>query len=595
MVVRQNPDIRDTHNRGFAVCAAFAHRSPESMKRLLLLLSVLLLTLPLSANAWWSGDWKYRKKIQVNASPTGADLKDNVADALVAVRLHSGNFLFSDCKPDGSDLRFVANDDKTPLRYFVESFDATNQLALIWVQLPHVTAGSSSDFFYVYSGNDKAPALNDPKGVYDAQVLLALEFSEAQPPFKDTSAYAHTVSGSDVKLDPSGLFGRAAAFDGGGLKIVPQAQTRIASGGALTFSAWIRPAAGGVAKLVAWGPFSVELSGDAVTAHLGTASATGGKLIAGSWSQVVVTGSDRLVVYVNGAPVASAPASVPEISGDISIGEGFHGSMDAVRIAASTRTAAWAQLESAQGMDGKLLVYGESEAAEEGGSTSYIGILFSSLTLDAKVIIAILGIMFLIAVSVMVSKGIQLHDTLRGNSAFLSDFERQPAEYLSPESTVAQSFAPGTLPASSLARMYETGMRELRPRLARGSGALAAESVAAIKASIDSTLIRENQKLNRLMVLLTIAISGGPFLGLLGTVVGVMITFASIAAAGDVNINAIAPGIAAALLATVAGLGVAIPSLFGYNYLITQIKSIAADMQAFSDEFICRMAEAHNQ
>ena len=95
-------------------------------------------------------------------------------------------------------------------------------------------------------------------------------------------------------------------------------------------------------------------------------------------------------------------------------------------------------------------------------------------------------------------------------------------------------------------------------------------------------------------MLLTIAISGGPFLGLLGTVVGVMITFASIAAAGDVNINAIAPGIAAALLATVAGLAVAIPSLFGYNYLITQIKAIAADMQAFSDEFICRMAETHN-
>ena len=55
------------------------------------------------------------------------------------------------------------------------------------------------------------------------------------------------------------------------------------------------------------------------------------------------------------------------------------------------------------------------------------------------------------------------------------------------------------------------------------------------------------QRLNRLMVVLTIAISGGPFLGLLGTVVGVMITFAAIAASGDVNVNAIAPGIAAAL------------------------------------------------
>jgi biopolymer transport protein ExbB len=97
------------------------------------------------------------------------------------------------------------------------------------------------------------------------------------------------------------------------------------------------------------------------------------------------------------------------------------------------------------------------------------------------------------------------------------------------------------------------------------------------------------------MVLLTIAISGGPFLGLLGTVVGVMITFAAIAAAGDVNVNAIAPGIAAALLATVAGLGVAIPALFGYNFLASRIKNISADMQIFVDEFVTRVAETYGQ
>ncbi len=94
-------------------------------------------------------------------------------------------------------------------------------------------------------------------------------------------------------------------------------------------------------------------------------------------------------------------------------------------------------------------------------------------------------------------------------------------------------------------------------------------------------------------MLLTIAISGGPFLGLLGTVVGVMITFAAIAAAGDVNVNAIAPGIAAALVATVAGLGVAIPALFGYNYLQTKIKSLSNDMTVFVDEFVTKMAETY--
>jgi len=73
----------------------------------------------------------------------------------------------------------------------------------------------------------------------------------------------------------------------------------------------------------------------------------------------------------------------------------------------------------------------------------------------------------------------------------------------------------------------------------------------------------------------------------------VMITFAAIAAAGDVNVNAIAPGIAAALLATVAGLGVAIPSLFAYNYLTIRIKDVSSEMQVFVDEFITRIAESY--
>ena len=61
------------------------------------------------------------------------------------------------------------------------------------------------------------------------------------------------------------------------------------------------------------------------------------------------------------------------------------------------------------------------------------------------------------------------------------------------------------------------------------------------------------------------------------------------------NVNAIAPGIAAALLATVAGLAVAIPALFGYNYLAGRIKNISADMHIFVDEFITRIAEVYDR
>ncbi|MCG8312528.1 MAG: MotA/TolQ/ExbB proton channel family protein [Pseudomonadales bacterium] len=142
-------------------------------------------------------------------------------------------------------------------------------------------------------------------------------------------------------------------------------------------------------------------------------------------------------------------------------------------------------------------------------------------------------------------------------------------------------------------------VKEVHARMGKAAGAqataLSPQAVEAIKAALDADMTREVQKLNGQMVLLTIAISGGPFLGLLGTVVGVMITFAAIAATGDVNIAAIAPGVAAALLTTVAGLFVAIPALFGYNWLMSRIKESVVDMRVFADEFLTRIAEYYGE
>jgi biopolymer transport protein ExbB len=146
--------------------------------------------------------------------------------------------------------------------------------------------------------------------------------------------------------------------------------------------------------------------------------------------------------------------------------------------------------------------------------------------------------------------------------------------------------------------LYHAAIGELNCLQTNEQQALPAEAWNYLRVKLDSQIVSESQRLNHNMVLLTIAIAGGPFLGLLGTVVGVMITFAAIAASGDVNINSIAPGIAAALLATVAGLAVAIPSLFAYNYLLTQIKNITAGMRIFADEFLAllamRAARQHN-
>jgi biopolymer transport protein ExbB len=148
---------------------------------------------------------------------------------------------------------------------------------------------------------------------------------------------------------------------------------------------------------------------------------------------------------------------------------------------------------------------------------------------------------------------------------------------------------------SPLYHIYQIGSAEIQARLSNardGFRGLSGRSMQAIKATLDGGLIREVQRLNSQLVFLTIGIAGGPYLGLLGTVIGVMITFAVIAKSGEVEVNSIAPGIAGALLATVAGLAVAIPALFAYSYISSRIKDAVSEMQIFIAEFVAKIAEA---
>ncbi len=208
---------------------------------------------------------------------------------------------------------------------------------------------------------------------------------------------------------------------------------------------------------------------------------------------------------------------------------------------------------------------------------------------------------------VMVDKASHLNKQAKANAQFMKGFREIAADLTMLDRGDADDVSTlgGRLTEADAKMMRSSSLvphlshrrgRDPSPlqQLAAARRCCPAVSIAAIRAALDSGVVKEMQRLNRLMVVLTIAISGGPFLGLLGTVVGVMITFAAIAASGDVNVNAIAPGIAAALVATVAGLGVAIPALFGYNYLISRIKDLTNDMQVFVDEFVTKMAEFYS-
>jgi len=540
------------------------------------------------AHAWWNDDWSERARITLDTTDKGLVLPSTQNDVVVPLRLHSGNFDFAAAAPDGADLRVIGPDDKTPLPFEIERFDTVNELALVWVRLGVVAQGSDKNVVHVYAGNAKAPAETRPP-LFANGFASVLHFSETDGPLKDAAGGA--ASTGTVTRESNGLLAGALRLTGQPVELPLNGKLKLAANGALTVSFWVRPDPGaGPATLLALGPLKLVRAVDEVEAQLDGKKLSAAALPASAWTHVALTvAGGKATLFINGKAGGQADVLLPEASPNLVLGQGFQGQLDEVQLLPVARDEGWVRLtQASQGADSGFVhaqKEGKDGAGESGGgSTSYFGVLLKNLTTDAWAVIIILLVMFAIAVWVMISKALMVSKIDRSNDVFIERFR----------ASIAAEFAEDPLfHGSSLWRLYQIGTREVAKRRTKGTESLTGANLDAIKATLDATLVRENHTLNARMVLLTIAISGGPFLGLLGTVVGVMITFAAIAAAGDVNVNAIAPGIAAALLATVAGLGVAIPALFGYNWLASRIKNISADMQIFVDEFVTRAAELH--
>ena len=609
------------------------------------LLGCLLLCLSGTSHAWWNDQWTFRKKISINTSATGLETKANVDQVTVLIRLHSGNFSFIDAKDDGSDIRFVANDDKTPLKYHIEYYDAVNELGVAWVQMPRLTAASATEFIWVYTGNQSVGSGDDIKGSYSVNDTAILHFNEKTGLPKDATAYASNPSESTAALGVPGLIDGGAKFAGNNkiaLAATPSLRVTAASGTTVSF--WIKmaevvPNAVLFERIEGGNAIIVGIEGDKPYVQV-TLNGTPAKVVStaavavNKWHHVAATFKDGLLLFVDGATVGNAAATAIDMGGAITIGNsaaggaGFKGDLDELQIANVARPLDWVRLSaSSQGLESKLMTFGQDEQSGGSGGNSYMSILLKSVTLDGWIVIGILGVMAVISVFVMWTKTRFVGKMDKGNRLFRSNFQRllgeltglddKPKTVVESAASNSDALAKKVIPAkenrlkapiatnnelatSPLYRLYDVGLKELKNRFdhAEKNGhekVLSGAAINAIKASLDATLVREMHRLNSNMVLLTIAISGGPFLGLLGTVVGVMITFAAIAAAGDVNVNAIAPGIAAALVATVAGLAVAIPALFGYNYLTSKIKNLVAEMQVFVDEFVTKVAEVYTR
>lgn len=599
------------------------------------LLACVFCLFPVISHAWWSDDWNFRKEITFDLSPSGADISGTPTDVPVLVRLHLGNFgYFGDTKPDGSDLRFVASDDKTPLKFHIEKYDSASQLAFVWVNVPRLSGGLASDKIYLYYGNQKSTAAPKSSESYDASQVLVYHFGSAEALLADSTANANNANGSTAEANAASLIAGGMKFSGTQSISVPSSGSlRLLSAKGMTLSAWVRiDQAQTNAYLLALEDGAkhvvLGLRGEQGYARVTTASGDvevtqPDTLAKGSWHHLAaVIGGGKLVLYIDGKPVANSAAQLTDVAGSFTIGNGTSGSnglvgeIDEVQVSSVTRSPEWIKASAlSQGQESILTSYG-ADAQKEGEKVNYFASTMKNVTPDGWVVIIILSVMFIISMMIMIGKAIYLNRVQKANVAFVKEFEKLKGDPTSldreedrdGDDALSESpFMPhigekqDAFKYSSIYRLYHHGVQEMTGRVGLNSKSdqskdvLSPQAIASIHAAMDATLVRMTQRMQSQMVLLTIAISGGPFLGLLGTVVGVMITFAAIAASGDVNVNAIAPGIAAALAATVAGLGVAIPALFGYNWLNTKIKEINADMRVFVDEFVTRIAEHYSK
>ena len=208
-------------------------------------------------------------------------------------------------------------------------------------------------------------------------------------------------------------------------------------------------------------------------------------------------------------------------------------------------------------------------------------------TPEGKAVIVCLVIFSIIAWSVMIYKAVQMRRAKQLNRFFTAEYRTQNNVLDVFDRRVQADGCP-------LFAVYQAGSLELDARLKNDDGNgrkkfVSLKGMEHVKRSLENTVAQESLKLESGLILLAIAVSGAPFLGLLGTVWGVMSTFGHIAQQGSATMAAMAPGVAAALITTVAGLLVAIPSMFGYNWLVHNLRVLTVELDNFAQELVSKM------
>src|SRR5215213_5885913 len=212
--------------------------------------------------------------------------------------------------------------------------------------------------------------------------------------------------------------------------------------------------------------------------------------------------------------------------------------------------------------------------------------IWGQSTVEAKVIIVFLLVFSIFSWSIMVAKAVQMRRAKKLNRLFEGEFRAQKRVLDVYERRVNVEDCPQFV-------VYHEACKEVDKRLKGPEESrkthLSIKSVEHIKRTVESAVASQAIKLESGLILLALAVSGGPFLGLLGTVWGVMSAFSYVAMLGKADLATMAPGVAAALITTVAGLLVAIPSMFGYNWLVHNLRVLTVELDNFAQALMSQL------
>ncbi len=217
--------------------------------------------------------------------------------------------------------------------------------------------------------------------------------------------------------------------------------------------------------------------------------------------------------------------------------------------------------------------------------------LILSSGIAAKTVLAILGICSIVSWAIILYKMVIFRRAERENRRFLSVFLKSNTLYELKKAAMVQNEGP-------VWSLFKNIIEKLDSSIDWEKGVLLSEkesrSIAGLERSLRSGIQDEMDYFERHVYLLATVGNTAPFIGLFGTVWGIMNSFRAIGLQESANIAVVAPGVAEALIATAAGLAAAIPAVIAYNLFVNQLGRLEVQLQVFSSELITLIEEARH-